>query len=218
MALLGIGPRGPRRTAAAVLLAAGVPAVALLLRRRAHTSAGIDAVDLVLRRHRQAERLVTGYRRAPAGAARRRLIAELRRLLSVHESVEEQLFHPAVRAADPDGPEVVAQMLEQELMGTQLLRKLEKAGPDGVLWEETADELVAAALEHARAEEERLLPLALRSIDDRERRRLGLAMRRAERLAPTHPHPAAPDTPPATVLAGVPTAVLDRTRDALTRG
>jgi len=41
------------------------------------------------------------------------------------------------------------------------------------------------------------------------------AMQAAKKIAPTRPHPRAPDEPPANLLAGGVAAVMDRGRDAL---
>jgi hypothetical protein len=45
--------------------------------------------------------------------------------------------------------------------------------------------------------------------------RLGERYKQAKAAAPTHPHPHAPDTPPANVVSGPVTALADRVRDAI---
>jgi hypothetical protein len=40
-------------------------------------------------------------------------------------------------------------------------------------------------------------------------------VRRAKKMAPTRPHPSAPDTPPANKLLAPGTGLVDRLRDAL---
>jgi hypothetical protein len=42
---------------------------------------------------------------------------------------------------------------------------------------------------------------------------MGDAMRMAKRVAPTHPHPNAPSTPPGNIVAGLAVSVIDKIRD-----
>jgi hypothetical protein len=37
----------------------------------------------------------------------------------------------------------------------------------------------------------------------------------AKKLAPTRPHPSAPDEPPMDIVVGVPTGIIDRIRDKM---
>jgi hypothetical protein len=43
---------------------------------------------------------------------------------------------------------------------------------------------------------------------------MGQAMEKAKALAPTHPHPKAPNEPPGNIVAGLGAAVIDKVRDA----
>ena len=44
---------------------------------------------------------------------------------------------------------------------------------------------------------------------------LGKAIRSAKKVAPTRPHPRAPDQPPGNIIAGGVAAVMDKGRDAM---
>jgi len=71
---------------------------------------------------------------------------------------------------------------------------------------------------HVLEEERQLLPALKRLVSAGELAELGDALLSAKRLAPTRPHPAAPDEPPANVLTTPAAAVYDRSREALARG
>jgi hypothetical protein len=64
-------------------------------------------------------------------------------------------------------------------------------------------------LHHMEEEETDLLPKVREKLDERRRRELGGAMVQAWRIAPTRPHPRAPDTPPGNLIAGVQGAAAD---------
>jgi hypothetical protein len=68
-------------------------------------------------------------------------------------------------------------------------------------------------------EEERDLFRRLRQIcSDDELRDLGDKVRTAKKVAPTHPHPSAPDTPPGNFVAGPMAGLVDKVRDAFSGG
>jgi len=70
---------------------------------------------------------------------------------------------------------------------------------------------------HVEEEETELFPKLRASITTAELQEMGGALASAKKLAPTHPHPNAPDTPPGNVAAGAAAAVIDKARDALKR-
>ncbi|HZS15603.1 MAG TPA: hemerythrin domain-containing protein [Candidatus Dormibacteraeota bacterium] len=206
------------RAGAARLLAVATSggAAALLLRawRRRERLEGQDVVDLLLSRHRETEQLIEEYERSTAvPEVRRAALRELRRRLSIHEAVEEQLVHPLVRRQLPDGHRLAAQVLAEERQAKQLLAAIEDAEPGGDDREELVRRLVEGVREHAHTEETLLFPALRLHLGPRERMRLGAMVERAERLAPTHPHPHAPGS------VGIPVVgVLDRARDRVRHG
>jgi hypothetical protein len=44
---------------------------------------------------------------------------------------------------------------------------------------------------------------------------MGAKLAAAKKMAPTHPHPKAPNTPPGNIVGGVAAKVMDKARDAL---
>jgi hemerythrin superfamily protein len=205
-----------RATAARVFPLATIAGVAALvtirLRRRGRLE-GEDVVDLLLARHREADRLIEDYERATAvPAVRQGALRELMRRLSIHEAVEEQLVHPLVRRQLPDGHRLVVEVLGQEQQAKELLAAIEDAQPGTDDFEDLVRRLFEGVRAHAHTEETLVFPALRLHLGPRERMRLGAMVERAERLAPTHPHPHAPSHGPGVV--GMPVVgVFDRTRD-----
>ena len=69
---------------------------------------------------------------------------------------------------------------------------------------------------HAKEEEREMLPKLREALSRKELEELGERMKKAKKMAPTRPHPKAPNTPPGNVAAGPVAAVMDRARDAAT--
>jgi hypothetical protein len=72
-------------------------------------------------------------------------------------------------------------------------------------------------LAHAEAEERELLPLLERGYDHDRLTAMAHRLGRAERLAPTDPHPHGPKSPIGNMLAGPFVAMVDKVRDALAK-
>jgi hypothetical protein len=98
-----------------------------------------------------------------------------------------------------------------------MLAQMEKLDPTNPEFTAALAELSTAVINHAEAEERGVFPL-LRA-DARSDVLFALAARyeKAKQNAPTHPHPHAPDAPPANKVLGPITALFDRARDAVRR-
>ena len=71
---------------------------------------------------------------------------------------------------------------------------------------------------HVEDEESDLLPKLRDACDEADWRELGKKFEQAKKMAPTRPHPSAPDKPPASKILGPGVGLIDRMRDALTGG
>jgi hemerythrin superfamily protein len=201
----------PARVLVAATLAGAAALIVRRLRGRRRVE-GDDVVDLLLARHREADRLMEEYERAALPELRRSTLHALRRRLSIHEAVEEQLVHPLVRRQLPDGHRLVVEVLAQEHEAKELLATIEDRERRGDDPEEIVQRLFAGVRRHAQTEETLVFPQLRLHLGPRERMRLGAMVERAERLAPTRPHPHAPSAGPGVV--GMPVVgVLDRARD-----
>jgi hypothetical protein len=68
---------------------------------------------------------------------------------------------------------------------------------------------------HVHEEEAQFMPKLRAAVDDEALAGLGRQLDKAKKLAPTRPHPRAPDEPPAEAIIGAVAAVYDRLRDRL---
>jgi iron-sulfur cluster repair protein YtfE (RIC family) len=176
-----------------------------------------DLVDAVLADHRALARLLDDV--AASGDARNRrelaerAIAELAR----HWAAEEQVMYPAVRRGLPDGEAVAGRGLARHADGEQLMKRIQQADATTPEFDELVDRLVGEVGEHLRTEEAEVLPGLRAGCSAEELADLGRKFEFARKVAPTRPHPAAPDTPPANRVTGPGMALVDRVRDALTR-
>jgi hemerythrin superfamily protein len=176
-------------------------------------SADHDVVSFLISQHERIKELFADVL-AASGDVRRDRFSDLRRLLAVHETAEEEIVHPRARRELDDGADVVDARLQEENEAKQTLAALEKLDVDSAEFEKLFQELQADVLNHARAEEEQEFARLAGQVDDAELDRMRQAVELAESLAPTRPH-AGVESATANMLAGPFAAMLDRVRDAL---
>lgn len=172
----------------------------------------IDVVTLLERQHEEIRRLFAKVESAK-GDRRVSAFRDLVKLLSVHETAEEELVHPEVHR-HRGGKRVVNARLKEERHAKELLSTLDKIGPDAEGFDTLLRELHEDVLAHAEREELEEFPLLRKNNDESRLRAMADTVRAAEAIAPTHPHPGV-ESAAANVVLGPPTAVMDRARDAI---
>jgi len=175
---------------------------------------GQDVVTFLRQQHRQIKHLFSEVR-ATSGEQRRSTFTELRRLLAVHETAEEEVVHPAARKALPEGEAIVNARLQEENKAKKGLSALEALDTDSPEFEAQLSTFAMEVLAHADAEErQEFEPLAV-SLTEDELERMRRTVEIAERFAPTRPHPGV-ESQAANLVAGPFAAMVDRARDLLT--
>src|SRR4051812_38614047 len=171
-----------------------------------------DVITLLVRQHQEIRALFDELETA-TGKDRDTAFRALVRLLSVHETAEEELVHPAVRRTD-GGETVVDARVAEEHRAKELLTTLDRIGPDAEGFDTLLVQLRDDVLAHAEHEEREEFPRLRAHCDAEELRSLAGAVRAAESIAPTRPHPGV-ESPAANFLLGPPTAVVDKVRDLI---
>ncbi len=149
--------------------------------------------------------------------AREKPFVQLRQLLAVHETAEEMVVHPRARHAKEPMDSIVDARLEEEHDAKELLSSIEKLD---VTSQEFIDELTKlrdAVLDHAQHEETYEFPKLEKQLDAEESKRLTTAVRAAEAIAPTRPHPGV-ESAALNFAVGPFASMLDRARDLIAHG
>lgn len=173
----------------------------------------MDAVKLIKEDHRMVERLFKKFRQAGPRAYRTKegLARRITRELSVHASIEEQLLYPALRNAEGNGE--VEEALHEHQEVKEALAQLETMSPEDPRFDETMNRVIEDVTHHAKEEERDMLPKLRNALTRKDLNELGDRMKTAKKMAPTRPHPSAPNTPPGNLIAGPAAAIADRARD-----
>ncbi|WP_213451789.1 hemerythrin domain-containing protein [Rhizomonospora bruguierae] len=171
-----------------------------------------DVVDLLLAQHSQIKAMFSELATAQ-GPHRRELFEDLVRLLAVHESAEELVVHPAARKEAGDA--VVQARLTEEDEAKRALADLYDLGVDHPEFNTRLNTLSEAVVTHASKEEAEEFSRLRANVPQERLMRMADAVRTAERMAPTRPHPHSGESPGANLLAGPPLALFDRVRDVM---
>ena len=172
-----------------------------------------DVVNFLVSQHEQIKSLFAETIEH-SGKEREKAFIELRRLLAVHETTEEEIVHPRAKRKIADGDKIVGKRLEEEHEAKTVLAKLEDLDVDDDEFTEQLKKLRDAVLDHAEHEEKEEFPKLEEELDDKELERMGRAAKLAESIAPTRPH-AGVQSQAANLLAGPFAAMTDRARDAI---
>ena len=175
-----------------------------------------NAIELLTSDHAAVEQMFRQIETAPEGDARSLLVAEVIRELSVHAAIEEQVLYPAMRKALPDGDHLVGEAIEEHQQVKETLAAVERADSPAERDPHLVS-LIGNVRHHVEEEETELFPKLRASITTAELQEMGGTLAAAKKLAPTHPHPNAPNTPPGNLVGGLAAAAIDRARDALKR-
>lgn len=175
-----------------------------------------DVVDLLLAQHQEARQLFSAIHGAAGDRAE--AFQCLVRLLAVHETAEEEVVYPALKSIGPEGERIAEARKAEESEAKTELAQLEKIGVDGPGFDEQLGVFRMNVLQHAQREEEEVFPLLRGSLEPEKLEKMRAALERAERMAPTHPHPHGPESALGNMVVGPFVAVADRVRDALRGG
>jgi hemerythrin superfamily protein len=146
--------------------------------------------------------------------AREKPFIELRQLLAVHETAEEMVVHPRVRRVVDVGDAIVDALLKEEHSAKQQLSSIENIDTTSQQFIDELTKLREAVLAHAEHEESEEFPKLQRELDADDPKRMAIAVRAAEAIAPTRPHPGV-ESAKLNFVVGPFASMLDRARDVI---
>ncbi|GGV66343.1 hemerythrin [Streptomyces longisporoflavus] len=176
-------------------------------------AADTDVVSLLMRQHGDIRNLFDEVEAAD-GEERRDAFRRLVRLLAVHETAEEEVVHPFARRGLTGGRQVVEERLAEEKAAKETLAELDDYDTDDPKFIPQLLKLRKDVQEHARAEERYEFTHIRRSTDSANLAAMAKAVKAAEAMAPTRPHPGV-ESGTANMAIGPLAALMDRTKDAV---
>jgi hemerythrin-like domain-containing protein len=177
----------------------------------------MDAITMLKDDHKTVEQLFKRFEKAGPRAyvEKRDIVDRIIDELSVHAAIEEQLFYPVARATVPGTEDLALESLEEHGVAKWVLADLEKMSPEDERFDAKVKVLIESVRHHIEEEEQDLFPKVRDELGRNDLSELGEAMAKAKAVAPTHPHPRSPDTPPANFVVGTAAGIVDRVGDTV---
>ena len=177
---------------------------------------GRDVVDVLTSDHRDVTALLGEVRTVTDPMIRRDLIDTAISELVRHAVAEEMYVYPAMRKHLPDGDKAVEHDIEEHKEIEQTMKRLEAVEVSSPGFEEALGKLEELLADHVRDEESEQFPELRRRVPRDELVDLAGKVETAKKLAPTRPHPSAPNSEVFHKLVGPGVGMVDRLRDKLT--
>src|SRR5205814_4075693 len=175
----------------------------------------MDAVTLLRNDHKTVEALFKKFEKAGPNAHKTKqdVVEKIIEELSIHAAIEEQVLYPTARDAVPDATDEVLEALEEHHIVKWVLSELDGMDPTDERFTAKVTVLIENVRHHVEEEEGELFPELRKAMKRKELEELAEALEAAKKVAPTHPHPRAPDTPPANIVAGAAAGAPDNAQD-----
>ncbi|MFG2099433.1 hemerythrin [Micromonospora sp. S4605] len=180
------------------------------------TATGQDVVDVLTADHREVETLFVELETRQGTPEHRRQLADVVIAELVRHAVAEEMYvYPLARKALPDGDQLAEHEISEHADAERTMKELESLDPSDPRFDPLLAHLTSTIRHHVQDEESDLFPRLRAAVAREELVELAGKVTAAKKAAPTRPHPAAPDHPPANRLLNPGTGLVDRMRDAL---
>ncbi|MFI7407388.1 hemerythrin domain-containing protein [Streptomyces sp. NPDC049627] len=178
---------------------------------------GGNVIDELMTDHREVEQIFGRIEGLASGDRVRKVYAEQATMELVRHSVaEEEYLYPAVREHVAGGDAMADKEIEDHSTAEQIMKDLEGCEAGDPEFDRLIGMLMSDVRSHIADEEQNLFPKLRAACSAETLDELGDKVRQAKKMAPTRPHPSAPDKPPANKLLAPGAGLVDRVRDALT--
>jgi hemerythrin superfamily protein len=175
-----------------------------------------DVVDVLTADHRDVTALIGEIWSVRDPMVRRDLTDTAISELVRHAVAEEMYVYPVMRKYLPDGDKAVEHDVEEHKELEQAMKLLEGLEVGGTDFDETLRRLETVLADHVQDEESEQFPELRRRIPRDELVELARKVETAKKLAPTRPHPSAPNSERFHKIAGPGVGLVDRIKDLIT--
>ena len=175
-----------------------------------------DVVDVLTADHRDVTALIGEIWTIRDPMMRRDLADTAISELVRHAVAEEMYVYPAMRKHLPDGDKAVEHDTQEHQELEEAMKDLEGLDTDDPKFDDTLRRLETLLADHIQDEESEQFPELRQRIPREELVELAGKVETAKKLAPTRPHPSAPNSELFHKLAGPGVGLVDRLRDMLT--
>nr|WP_270888346.1 hemerythrin domain-containing protein [Pedococcus sp. 5OH_020] len=175
----------------------------------------LDVVDVLTLDHQEATELLTQILGTTDLGEARELTDVLITEVVRHAVAEEMYVYPAMRKHLPDGEAAVEHDIAEHKEIEKTMKELEALNPEDPRFTEVVTHLDSVLADHVADEESEQFPQLRASVPREELVEIAGKVETAKKLAPTRPHPSAPNSELFHKAVGPGVGLVDRLRDRL---
>lgn len=176
-----------------------------------------DVVDLLTADHHDVLNLVQEIKSAGSPDRRRELADVVIGELVRHSVAEEMFVYPAMRRHLPDGDEAVQHDVGEHKELEELMKQWESVDAASPDFDQVLAKLESVLRDHVQDEESEQFPQLRSHVPADDLVDMADKVEKAKRVAPTRPHPLAPNNALFHFVVGPGVGLVDRLRDAWTK-
>jgi hemerythrin-like domain-containing protein len=174
-----------------------------------------DVIEVLTTDHTEATSLIAQIRGSSDAEERRDLADTLISELVRHSVAEEMFVYPAMKEHLPDGDQAVEHDVEEHKQLERIMKELEGAEASDPSFDGLITQLETVLRDHVQDEETEQFPKLRASLPQEKLVSLAERVETAKKVAPTRPHPGAPNNEVFHKLVGPGVGLVDRLRDKL---
>jgi hemerythrin superfamily protein len=182
----------------------------------ADQATGRDVIDELSADHREALDLLAQIMKSGDPNERREFADTVISEVVRHAVSEEMYVYPAMRDHVPNGEEAVQHDIEEHKDLERVMKELERTEASDPRFDQLIQEMTDKLSHHAHDEENEQFPRLREHVPHEKLVELREKVDTAKKLAPTRPHPGAPNSEVFHKLVGPGVGLVDRARDRLT--
>ncbi|HUR51891.1 MAG TPA: hemerythrin domain-containing protein [Mycobacteriales bacterium] len=175
-----------------------------------------NVIDLLTADHREVTELVQELLGTEDLERRRELADTIIGELVRHSVAEETVVYPVIRKELPDGDQAVEHDTEEHKELERLMKEMEGCKVGEPYFLDLVGKLQTVLADHVADEEQEQFPQLRTHLDEERLTSMGAAVEALKKVAPTRPHPAAPNDALFHMVVGPGVGMIDRMRDVLT--
>ncbi|MFE2485124.1 hemerythrin domain-containing protein [Streptomyces mirabilis] len=149
----------------------------------------MDGIVLLKEDHKTVEKLFKQFEKADGGAhgEKRKIADQVIEELTTHTWIEEKIFYPAAREADPDTKDDVLESVEEHHVALWMLSELKDLDPADERFDAKMTVLMENVRHHVEEEEKEWFPNVRKAMGRNRLTELGEQMEAAKKTAPGEP-------------------------------
>ncbi|MFG3281288.1 hemerythrin domain-containing protein [Streptomyces sp. NPDC048111] len=149
----------------------------------------MDGIVLLKEDHKTVEKLFKQFEKAGenAHAEKRKIADRVIEELTTHTWIEEKIFYPAARSADPDTKDDVLESVEEHHVMLWILSELKDLDPHDERFDAKMTVLIENVRHHVEEEEKEWFPEVRKAMGRKRLTELGEEMEAAKKKAPGDP-------------------------------